>query len=101
MLAGWDERKLRDAADGIGGNARVVVAESIEDIAGRIARSAATVVVNTIGPFTQTAIARACPRGCQYVDISNELDAVIRRPGLPERQCGLFSVTTTCSAMSR
>jgi short subunit dehydrogenase-like uncharacterized protein len=101
MLAGWDERKPRDAADGIGGNARVVVAESIEDIAGRIARSAATVVVNTIGPFTQTAIARACPRGCKYVDISNELDAVIRRPGLPERQCGLFSVTTTCSAMSR
>src|SRR5882672_6203287 len=34
---------------------------------------------NTIGPFTRTAlpIARACPRGCHYVDISNELYSVI------------------------
>jgi len=79
VLVGRDAQRLRDAANGIGGSARVVVADSIGDIAERIARSGAAVVVNTIGPFTRTAlpIARACPRGCHYVDISNELYSVI------------------------
>ncbi|WP_335981276.1 hypothetical protein [Streptomyces sp. CA2R106] len=36
------------------------------------------VVVNTIGPFTETAvpIARACPPGTHYLDLANELRAV-------------------------
>ena len=75
---------MRDAANVIGGSAHVVVADSIADIAERIARSEAVVVVNTIGPFTRTAlpIARACPRGSHYVDISNELYSVIDLLGL-------------------
>jgi short subunit dehydrogenase-like uncharacterized protein len=79
VLVGRDEGRLQDATNAIGGNTRVVVADSIDDIAQRIARSDAAVVVNTIGPFAKTAvpIARACPRGCHYVDISNELDATI------------------------
>ncbi len=84
VLVGRDAGRLRDAANAIGGSARVVVADSIADIAERIARSDAVVVVNTIGPFTRTAlpIARACPRGCHYVDISNELYSVIDLLGL-------------------
>jgi short subunit dehydrogenase-like uncharacterized protein len=84
VLVGRDAGRLRDAGSAIGGSARVVVADSIGDIAERIARSDAAVVVNTIGPFTKTAvaIARACPRGCHYVDISNELDAAIDLLGL-------------------
>ena len=75
---------MREAANGIGGNTRVIVADSIADIAARITRSEAAVVVNTIGPFTRTAlpIARASPRGCHYVDVSNELYSVIDLLGL-------------------
>ena len=84
VLVGRDAGRMHDAANGIGGSARVVVAHSIGDVAGQIARSEAAVVVNTIGPFTRTAlqIARACPRGCHYVDIANELYAVIDLLGM-------------------
>jgi short subunit dehydrogenase-like uncharacterized protein len=84
VLVGRDAGRLGDAAKGIGGNNRVVVADSIADIAESIARSEATVVVSTIGPFARTAlpVARACPRGCHYVDISNELHSVIDLLGL-------------------
>jgi short subunit dehydrogenase-like uncharacterized protein len=46
--------------------------------------------VNTIGPFTRTAlpIARACPRGSHYVDISNELYSVIDLLGLHDEAAG-------------
>ena len=86
VLVGRDAGRLRDASNGIGGSARVVVTDSIDDIAQRIARSEPAVVVNTIGPFTRTAlsIARACPHGCHYVDVANELYAVIDVLGLHE-----------------
>jgi short subunit dehydrogenase-like uncharacterized protein len=90
VLVGRDEARLRDAAHGIGGNTRVVVADSIDDIAERISRSDAAVVVNTIGPFARTAvpIARACPHGCHYVDISNELDAAVDLLALHDEAVG-------------
>jgi short subunit dehydrogenase-like uncharacterized protein len=79
VLVGRAAARLQELADTLGGTARTVVADSIDGIAAALGRSGATVVVNTIGPFTQTAlpIARACPLGCHYVDVSNELFALI------------------------
>ena len=79
VLVGRDAARLGQLAGAIGGAARVVVADSVKRISAELARSTAAVVVNTIGPFAQTAvpIARACPPGCHYVDLSNELFAMI------------------------
>jgi short subunit dehydrogenase-like uncharacterized protein len=43
----------------------------------RLTDNAPAVVVNTVGPFNDTApaVARACPPGTHYVDIGNELPA--------------------------
>ncbi|HEY4242359.1 MAG TPA: saccharopine dehydrogenase NADP-binding domain-containing protein [Kofleriaceae bacterium] len=69
VLVGRDAAKLREFA----GSARVVEAAGIAEIAAQLPRDA--VVVNTIGPFAETAppIAAAAFR---YVDVSNELDAI-------------------------
>jgi len=84
VLVGRDAARLRELTDAIGAAARPVVADSVDRIAAELTRGAATVVVNTIGPFTRTAlpIARACPAGCHYVDVSNELFAMIDVLGL-------------------
>ena len=77
VLVGRDEARLRELAQGIGGDARVVVAASVEATVVAIARDAPGVVFNAIGPFAQTAlpIARACLPKTHYVDVSNELSA--------------------------
>jgi short subunit dehydrogenase-like uncharacterized protein len=75
VLVGRDESRLREIASSTGGPSRIVVAGSIEQTAEELAKATPAVVVNTVGPFVETAlpIARACPRGTHYVDISNEL----------------------------
>jgi short subunit dehydrogenase-like uncharacterized protein len=62
VLAGRDAVRLKDAARSGGG--RTVVAGSVDGIAAEIRRQRPAVVINTIGPFTTTAvpIARACQR---------------------------------------
>lgn len=73
VLVGRDQARLEAVANG----ARVVVADGVPAIARELAASQAAVVVNTVGPFHETgvAIARACPPGCHYADLSNELFA--------------------------
>jgi short subunit dehydrogenase-like uncharacterized protein len=97
VLVGRDASRLRGLNDALGGEARIVVADSVEGIAARLADSAAAVVVNTIGPFTRTAvpIARACPRGCHYVDLANELFAVIDLLGLDDEAIAAGSCLVT------
>ncbi|QBI52209.1 NAD(P)H-binding protein [Streptomonospora litoralis] len=54
-----------------------VVTGSLDEVCARLATEAPTVVVNTVGPFAVTAprVARACPPGTHYVDVSNESDS--------------------------
>ena len=77
VLVGRDETRLRALAHNIGGEARVLVADSVDAMKAEIARGAPSVVFNTIGPFAQTAlpIARACLPTTHYVDVSNEFSA--------------------------
>jgi short subunit dehydrogenase-like uncharacterized protein len=86
VLVGRDATRLREAAGeagGVGGDARTVVAATPEEAARRLAEETAAggapaVVVNTIGPFTSTAVPliRACPPGTHYLDLSNELTSI-------------------------
>ena len=68
----------RDAARlaALDGAARVV-AGSLDEVLAQLTSAAPAVVVNTVGPFTETAVrvARACPPGTHYVDVNNELAA--------------------------
>ncbi|WP_020657947.1 hypothetical protein [Amycolatopsis benzoatilytica] len=53
------------------------VTGSLDEICERIATEAPAVVLNTVGPFAITApqVARACPPGTHYVDVTDELSA--------------------------
>ncbi|MFJ5531678.1 hypothetical protein [Streptomyces sp. NPDC093261] len=84
VLVGRDPARLRELAGRLGEGVRTVVAGSVDAVVTRIGRQAPTVVVNTIGPFTETAapIARAGPPGTHYVDLANELTAVTGLLGL-------------------
>lgn len=57
---------------------------AVTAITAQLAAADPAVVVNTIGPFTETAlpIARACPPGTHYLDLANELLAVTGLLGL-------------------
>lgn len=86
VLVGRDRSRLAAVADSIGVSAGdpagvsvgIVEAGSVEAIAEKVSAAAPAVVVNTVGPFSQTAlpIVRACPRGGSYLDPSNELDSI-------------------------
>ncbi len=79
VLVGRDAARLQKVAAEIGGDSRIVTADSIEAMASAIAQDKPAVVINTIGPFSQTAlpIAQACAPGTHYVDISNELTSFL------------------------
>ncbi|MDQ0813138.1 short subunit dehydrogenase-like uncharacterized protein [Streptomyces sp. B3I7] len=82
VLVGRDANRLRHVAGDVGGDPRIVVAATPEEAARHLAASGAAdapaVVVNTIGPFTSTALPliRACPPGTHYLDLSNELSSI-------------------------
>ena len=78
-LVGRDLGRLRALATTIGDELRIVVATSTSAMAEQIAQACPGVVINTIGPFGETAmpLARACPPGTHYVDLSNELTSII------------------------
>ncbi len=86
ILVGRDRARLQEIARAIPGEPCIVVAETLDAILAEIARGAPTVVVNTIGPFASTAVpvARACPKGAHYVDLSNEVLGVTGLLGLQE-----------------
>ncbi|GAA3269614.1 hypothetical protein Dvina_10255 [Dactylosporangium vinaceum] len=74
VLVGRDAERLRAAADG----ARTVVAGSVPATADAIRRERPAVVVNTIGPFIETAgpLLDACLPHTHYLDLANDLAAV-------------------------
>jgi short subunit dehydrogenase-like uncharacterized protein len=61
-----------------------VVAGSIESMTAAIRRQRPAVVINTIGPFTTTAIpiAAACLQASDYIDLANDVAAVLATLGL-------------------
>jgi short subunit dehydrogenase-like uncharacterized protein len=84
VLVGRDGEKLEDFAASLAqaddpGGVRTLVARGHSQMVEMIAGAAPAVVVNTIGPFTQTSvpIAQAClDVGSHYVDLANELGPV-------------------------
>ena len=79
VLVGRDGMGLRNLAATVGDDTRVVTVETIENITYEIARNAPKVVINTIGPFGDSAlpVAKACPAGTHYVDLSNEISSIL------------------------
>lgn len=77
-LVGRNRERLAEVAAAAGGTVRVMPAESLPATTGLITREQPAVVINTIGPFTETAmpVVDACLPGSHYVDVSNELPAV-------------------------
>src|ERR1700691_4732418 len=96
VLVGRDATRLRDAAAKVG-NGRTVTAGSIESIGGEIQRQRPAVVINTIGPFTATAvpIVRACLPGSDYIDLANDVAAVLAVLGLSEAAAGAGRTVVT------
>jgi len=78
VLIGRDAARLGAIAERLGGGTTFKVAGSLPAIIELVASKQPKVVLNTVGPFTHTAvpIARACPPGTHYIDLSNELPAV-------------------------
>jgi len=97
VLVGRDTVRLRKVAATIDRNLRIVTAGSIDAVVRELSQSRPAVVINTIGPFSETGlpIARACLPGAHYVDISNELFSVIALLGLHDEasSCGRMFVT--------
>ncbi len=83
VLVGRDAARLKDAAARVG-DGRIVIAGSAESIGTEIRRQRPAVVINTIGPFTATAvpIARACLAGSDYIDLANDVATVLATLGL-------------------
>jgi short subunit dehydrogenase-like uncharacterized protein len=79
VLVGRDAEALATLVASLGGNASVRVSGALSDTARMMGQERPRVVVNTIGPFTHTAllIAQACRPGTHYVDLSNELPSVL------------------------
>lgn len=77
VLVGRDGARLRALADELGADLPVV-AGPLEQVLAGMGRAAPGVVVNTVGPFTSTAVLvlAACPPPTHYVDVANELAAV-------------------------
>ncbi len=77
VLVGRNRVRLDGVVAALGGAPRLL-AGTLTSALAALARQAPAVVVNTVGPFTTTAlhVARACPPGTHYVDVANELQAV-------------------------
>ena len=91
VLVGRDTEKLEALAKSLTpagpGSVRTLVATGHDEVVELIGHESPSVVVNTIGPFTQTSlpIARACLAvGSHYVDLANELGPVRDLLGLHE-----------------
>ena len=76
VLVGRDQQRLDALAARLGGTPRTV-AGTLDAALIELQRAAPAVVLNTVGPFSASAVrvARACPPGTHYVDVANELRA--------------------------
>lgn len=73
-LVGRDQARLERLAARLDGAPRIL-AGGLDQVLDQLVTARPGVVVNTVGPFTSTAVAvaHACPEGTHYVDVSNEL----------------------------
>ena len=79
VLVGRDQGKLDELAHFLASSTRTEVAFGAAELAALIVDQTPTVVVNTVGPFTDTTLplARASlAAGSHYIDLANELDPV-------------------------
>jgi short subunit dehydrogenase-like uncharacterized protein len=79
VLVGRDHSRLSTIAESLGGNVRTQLATGLTELVTLIGAERPAVVVNTIGPFSVTAmpLARASmAAGSHYVDLANELEPV-------------------------
>jgi short subunit dehydrogenase-like uncharacterized protein len=79
VLVGRDETRLNELARSLPGGSTTLVAAGASELVALIAERKPAVVVNTVGPFGDTAltVAGACLRaGGHYLDLANELDPV-------------------------
>ena len=78
VLVGRDRERLSQVAASLDKELRAIVASSPEEIVAEISRQRPTLVINTIGPFTETTmlIARACLPYSHYIDLANDVISV-------------------------
>jgi hypothetical protein len=79
-----------------------VIAGSIESVTAEIRRQRPAVVINTIGPFTATAvpIVRACLPGSYYIDLASEVAATLGLNGAAAGADGRKVLATASQAVS-
>jgi len=96
VLVGRNRDRLEGVVAELGGAPRLLAGTLTAALAA-LAQQGPAVVVNTIGPFTTTAlaVARACPPGTHYVDVANELAAVKRVLELDREAAGADQVFVT------
>jgi short subunit dehydrogenase-like uncharacterized protein len=78
VLIGRDRERLSQLTTNLDTELRTLVAGSPEEIAAEISRQRPAIVINTIGPFTETSvlIARACLPWSHYIDLANDVISV-------------------------
>ena len=78
VLIGRDRQRLSQVAARLEKEPRIIVAVSPEEMATQISRQRPALVINTIGPFTETTVlmARACLPCSHYVDLANDVLSV-------------------------
>jgi len=93
VLVGRNGASLKALAERIGGKSRIVTTTSFEGLKAELARAGPIVVANLIGPFSETAVptAMATAPGSSYLDLSNELPAII----------GILNLDQTAMATNR
>jgi short subunit dehydrogenase-like uncharacterized protein len=96
VLVGRDAARLADASARTS-DGRTVLAGSVDAMAAEIRRQRPAVVINTIGPFTRTAVpfARACLPAGDYVDLANDVAAVSALLGLQEEAAAVGRTVVT------
>jgi len=79
-----------------------VIAGSIESVTAEIRRQRPAVVINTIGPFTTTAvpIVRACLPESYYIDLASEVAATLGLNGAAAGADGRKVLATASQAVS-
>ncbi len=78
VLVGRDEERLHQLTTSHDKNLQTIIAASPQEAATRISQQRPAMVINTIGPFTETTvlIARACLPYSHYIDLANDVISI-------------------------
>ena len=97
VLVGRARERLSQVGANLDKELGIVVAGSPEEIATEIRRQRPALVINTIGPFTETTvlIARACLPHSHYIDLANDVISVSALLDLHEE-----AVTAGCTLVT-